>query len=188
MLTPPDSYGELLEFFFLKSHKFTIIKIAWASCVCTQQYSLHSNSPSTCSGVVHVKGKKRGKHRSSQPSPLRSEYCCVIIRLTTPIFFPLFQWTADCGYFPGTRFSCSHMVVKTPLYCTRKCGCKGGCMSANCFLQPPRNGSTGQVPVLEHETFSDFSEKSDFSEWPLRNIQITSSHWLLVSRVAENSE
>jgi len=27
-------------------------------------------------------------------------------------------------------------------------------MSASCFLQPPRNGSTGQVPVLEHETFS----------------------------------
>jgi len=27
-------------------------------------------------------------------------------------------------------------------------------MSASCFLQPPRNSSTGQVPVLEHETFS----------------------------------
>ena len=34
------------------------------------------------------------------------------------------------GYFSRTRFSCSHMVVKTILYCTRKCGCKGGCMSA----------------------------------------------------------
>jgi len=31
--------------------------------------------------------------------------------------------------------------------------CKGGCISASCFLQPPRNGLTGQVPVLEHETF-----------------------------------
>ena len=58
------------------------------------------------------------------------------------------------GYFPRTLFSCSHMVVKTILYCTRKCGCKASCMSASCFLQPPRNGSTGQVPVLEHETFS----------------------------------
>jgi hypothetical protein len=38
-----------------------------------------------------------------------------------------------------TWFSCSHMVVKTLLYCTRKCGCKGGCMSAIYFLQPNRN-------------------------------------------------
>ena len=53
-----------------------------------------------------------------------------------------------------TWFSCSHMVVKTLLYCTRKRGCMGGCMSASCFLQPPCNGSTGQVSVLEHETFS----------------------------------
>jgi len=44
------------------------------------------------------------------------------------------------------------MVVKPLLYCTRKCGCEGGL--ASCFLQPPRNGSTDQVPVLEHETFS----------------------------------
>jgi len=56
--------------------------------------------------------------------------------------------------FPFPWFSCSHMVVKPLLYCTRKCGCKGGCVSASCFLQPPRNGSTGQVPVLEYETFS----------------------------------
>ena len=58
------------------------------------------------------------------------------------------------GYFSKMRFSCSHMVVRTILYCTRKCGCKGGCISASCFLQPPCNGSTGHVPVLEHETFS----------------------------------
>ena len=42
------------------------------------------------------------------------------------------------GYFSKSWFSCSHMVVKTLLYCTRKCGCKGGCMSASCFLQPTR--------------------------------------------------
>jgi len=60
-----------------------------------------------------------------------------------------------CGYFSSTRFSCSHMVVKTILYCTRKCdSCKAGCMSASCLLQPPRNGSTCEVPVLEHETVS----------------------------------
>jgi len=29
----------------------------------------------------------------------------------------------------GTWSRCSHMVVKTPLYCTRKCGCECGCMS-----------------------------------------------------------
>jgi len=33
-------------------------------------------------------------------------------------------------------------------------GCKGGCMPASYFLQPPRNSSTGKVPVLEYETFS----------------------------------
>ena len=46
------------------------------------------------------------------------------------------------------------LVVKPLLYCTRKCDCKVGCVSASCFLQPPRNVSTGHVPVLEHETFS----------------------------------
>jgi len=46
------------------------------------------------------------------------------------------------------------MVVKTLLYCTRKCGCEGGVMSLSCHLQSPCNGSTGQVPVLEHQTFS----------------------------------
>jgi len=61
---------------------------------------------------------------------------------------------AISGYFSRTWLSCSHMVVKTLLYCTRKCSCKGGCMSASYFLQPPRNGSTGPNPVLEHETVS----------------------------------
>ena len=46
------------------------------------------------------------------------------------------------------------MVVKILLYCTRKCGCEGGVLSASCRLQPPHNGSICQVPVLEHETFS----------------------------------
>jgi len=58
------------------------------------------------------------------------------------------------GYFSRTWFRRSHMVVKTLLYCTRKCGCKGGCMSASCRLQQPRNGSTCQVPVLENQIFS----------------------------------
>jgi len=48
------------------------------------------------------------------------------------------------------------MVVKTLLYCTRKCGCEGGVVSASCRLQPDRQGSTGQVPLLEKETFSRF--------------------------------
>ena len=38
------------------------------------------------------------------------------------------------------------MVVKTLLYDTRKCGCKGGCVSARCFLQRPRNGSMVRSP------------------------------------------
>jgi hypothetical protein len=42
-------------------------------------------------------------------------------------------------------------------------------MSASCFLQPPRNGSTGLVPVLEHDTFSRpllnfFKDISDMHE------------------------
>jgi len=40
------------------------------------------------------------------------------------------------GYFPETWFRRSHMVVKTLLYCTRKCGCKDGVVSASCRLQP----------------------------------------------------
>jgi len=70
------------------------------------------------------------------------------------------------GYFSRTRFGRSRLVVKTLLYCSRKCCCKGGCMwTSLSFLslfifedqpnhwtkrrpQPPRNGSTGQVPVL----------------------------------------
>ena len=65
-------------------------------------------------------------------------------RLTFPEF-------TNSGYFSRTRFSCSHMVVKTLLYCTRKCGCKDGCKSARCFWQPPCNGShsfTRFLPVL----------------------------------------
>jgi len=58
------------------------------------------------------------------------------------------------NYFSRTRFSCSHMVVKPILYCTRKCGYKTGYMSTSFFLQSPRNVSSGEVPVLEHETFS----------------------------------
>jgi len=62
---------------------------------------------------------------------------------------------ASCsGYSSRTWFRRSHMVVKTLLYCTRKCGCEGGVVSASCHLQPPRNGSTGQVSLLEHEAFS----------------------------------
>jgi len=48
------------------------------------------------------------------------------------------------GCFSRTRFKCSHMVVKTLLYRTRKCGCKAGCKSARCFVPPPCNGSAGQ--------------------------------------------
>jgi len=58
------------------------------------------------------------------------------------------------GYFSRSWFRRSHVVVKTLLCCTRKCGCKSGVMSASCHLQPPCNGSTGQVSVLEHQTFS----------------------------------
>jgi len=65
------------------------------------------------------------------------------------IFFPTrFAWNAS-GYFSRTWFKCSHMVVKPPLYCTRKCGCKCSVMSACSRLQPPCNGSTGQVPRTE---------------------------------------
>jgi len=53
------------------------------------------------------------------------------------------------GYFSRTWFKCNNMVVKTPLYCTRKCGCKCSIMSACSWLQPPCNGSTCQVPRTE---------------------------------------
>jgi len=58
------------------------------------------------------------------------------------------EWSGS-GYFSRTWFKCSHMVVKTSLYCTRKCGCKCSVMSACGRLQPPCNGSTGQVPLME---------------------------------------
>ena len=89
--------------------------------------------------------------------------CDLLMHLAFYLFlFTLFpSWRRDeCwkrlvkGSFSRTWLRCSHIVVKTLLYCTRKCGCRGGCVSASYFLQPPRNGSTGQVPVLEHETFS----------------------------------
>jgi len=59
----------------------------------------------------------------------------------------------DCGYVSRTWFRRSHMVVQTLLYCTRKCGCEGGVVSASCRLQPHQKGSTGQVPALDHENF-----------------------------------
>ena len=66
------------------------------------------------------------------------------------IFFSC-SWRAIdiSGYFSRTWFKCSHMVVKPPLYCTRKCCCKCSVMSASSRLQAPCNGSTGQVPRTE---------------------------------------
>ena len=53
------------------------------------------------------------------------------------------------GYFSRTRLKCSFTVVKTPLHCTRKWSCNLSCTSAE--LQLPCKGSTGQVPLPEHE-------------------------------------
>jgi len=61
---------------------------------------------------------------------------------------PLFS-----GYFSRTRLKCNFTVVKLPLYCTRKWNCNLSCTSALSLLQLPCNGSTGQVPLPEHETF-----------------------------------
>jgi len=54
------------------------------------------------------------------------------------------------------------MVAKAVLYCTRKCGCEDGVLSASCRLQPHHNGSTSQVPLLERETFSDRPENTSY--------------------------
>jgi len=43
---------------------------------------------------------------------------------------------------------------KTQIVLYQECGCEGDVVSASCRLHPPRNGSTGQVPLQEHETFS----------------------------------
>jgi len=43
------------------------------------------------------------------------------------------------------------MVIKPPLYCTRKWNCNLSCTSALSQLQLPCNGSTGQVPLPEYE-------------------------------------
>jgi len=92
-------------------------------------------------------------HVSCHSCTCDSFMCHVIhVHVTHSCVTPFIYMWHDSGYFPRTWISCSHMVVETLLYCTRKCGRKGGCMSASCFLQPPRNGSTGQVSVLEHST------------------------------------
>ena len=49
------------------------------------------------------------------------------------------------------RLKCTFTVVKTPLYCTRKCSCNLSCTSALSLLQLLCNGSTDQVPLPEHE-------------------------------------
>jgi len=59
--------------------------------------------------------------------------------------------TTASGYFSRTRLKCSFTVVKIPLYCTRKWSCNLSCTSAFSLLQLPCNGSTGQVPLPEHE-------------------------------------
>jgi len=69
--------------------------------------------------------------------------------------FTFYVWirlgTTLSGYFSRTRFKCSFTVVKTPLYCTGKWSCKKTCTSAMSQLQLPCKGSTGQVPLPEHE-------------------------------------
>jgi len=57
----------------------------------------------------------------------------------------------DSGYFSRMRFKCSFTVVNTSLYCTGKWSCNLTCTSAMSQLQLPCKGSTGQVPLLEHE-------------------------------------
>jgi len=64
-----------------------------------------------------------------------------------------FVFLKGSGYFSRTRLKCSFTVVKTPLYCTRKWSCNLSCTSALSLLQLPCNSSTGQFPLLEHETF-----------------------------------
>jgi len=60
---------------------------------------------------------------------------------------------ACSGCFSRTRRKCNFTVVKTPLYCTRKWSYNLSCTSALSLLQLPCNGSTGQVPLTEHEVF-----------------------------------
>ena len=70
----------------------------------------------------------------------RSDQCCSTTLVETVT-----------GYFSRSRFKCSFTVVKTLLYCTRKWSCNLSCTSALSMLQLPCNGSTGQVPLPEHE-------------------------------------
>ena len=89
----------------------------------------------------------------TQPPVLPSTSLYAIILYSPPqndIYFQVCQ----SGYFSRKWFRRSHMVVKPLMYCTRKCDYDGGVTSASCRLQPPSKGSTAQVPVLEHETFS----------------------------------
>jgi len=122
-------------------------------------YEWYTSKSTLVSGAPPAQGKSTGNILSLFVVHLW------ILEFVTYMYLFLFSlfpsWRRDecckclvSGYCSRTWLRCSHMVVKTLLYCTRKRGCKGGCMSARSFLQPPRNGSTGQVPVLEHEKFS----------------------------------
>ena len=62
---------------------------------------------------------------------LHRDFSCEVLRCAAPAWQPFSRiwlrhaWACTAsGYFSRTWFKCSHMVVKTPLYCTRKCGCK----------------------------------------------------------------
>ena len=131
----------------------------------TLPYIHHSHTTVSYSTLTYIRA-----HTSVSYTPLYTSFThkCLVhshifeltyIRAHTSVLYTHLSHTTyrdtPSGYFSIARFSCSHMVVKTILYCTRKCdSCKAGCMSASCLLQPPRNGSTCEVPVLEHETVS----------------------------------
>ena len=55
------------------------------------------------------------------------------------------------GYFSRTRLKCSFTVIKTQLHFTRNWSCNWSCTSVLSLLQISCNGSTGQVPIPEHE-------------------------------------
>jgi len=93
------------------------------------------NDPFPDSHSLMIKGND---HRWSTSTSTCITYLHILVR-----------WTSLSGYFSRSWFKCGHMVVKTPLYSTRKCGCKCSVMSACSRLQPPYNGSTGQVPRTE---------------------------------------
>ena len=84
----------------------------------------------TLGGLFRKRGLRRPVLKSLKWRAIRAVGRASHFPPSLPIFF---QTRRLSGYFPRTRFSCSHMVVKAILYCTRNVAARPAASQQDAF-------------------------------------------------------